>query len=96
MKLYSQMSVVISYCQHNSSRKPGKKGVCSKLEPQGIIDDVTPGRNCILIHVISANRIEYTDNVAIVLLNWHLKINLKLTEKFWRETKASHDKICMV
>ena len=63
------MSVVISYCQHNSSCKPGKKGVCSKLELQGIIDDVTPGKNCILIHVISANRNEYTDNVAIVLLN---------------------------
>lgn len=63
------MSVVISYCQHNSSRKAGKKGVRSKLELQGIIDDVTSGRNCILIHVISPNRNEYTDNVAIVLLN---------------------------
>ena len=63
------MSVVISYCQHNSSRKAGKKGVRSKLELQGIIDDVTLGRNCILIHVISPNRNEYTDNVAIVLLN---------------------------
>lgn len=63
------MSVVISYCQHNSSRKAGKKGVRSKLELQGIIDDVASGRNCILIHVISPNRNEYTDNVAIVLLN---------------------------
>lgn len=63
------MSVVISYGQHNSSRKAGKKGVRSKLELQGIIDDVTSGRNCILIHVISPNRNEYTDNVAIVLLN---------------------------
>lgn len=63
------MSVVISYCQHNSSRKAGKKGVRSKLELQGIIDDVTSGRNCILIYVISPNRNEYTDNVAIVLLN---------------------------